>query len=130
MRMSQIEKDRSHARIIGSAAKLVRQHGIEGTSVDDVMKDAGLTHGGFYKHFESKDTLVAAALDEAFKEIIEMLEPQTLKQNAASLSTDFQSFYLSDPHVASSNKGCPIAALSGVTWHGVRLRSRRDLAQA
>ena len=113
MRMSQEEKDRSHARIIASAARLVRQNGVEGASVNDVMKDAGLTHGGFYKHFESKDALLVAALDSAFSEIAEMLGPALAEEAAAAKSADFQSFYLSDGHVASPAIGCPVAALSG-----------------
>ena len=113
MRMSQEEKDRSHARIIASAAKLVRQHGVDGSSVHDVMKDAGLTHGGFYKHFESKDALLAAALDTAFDEISAMLQPRQGDGGASANVAEFQAFYLSDGHVASPAIGCPVAALSG-----------------
>ncbi len=112
MRMSHEEKDRSHARIVASAAKLVRQHGVEGASVNDVMKDAGLTHGGFYKHFGSKDDLLAAALDKAFDEISERLAPGPGTDEAATGLAAFQAFYLSDGHVASPAVGCPIAALS------------------
>ena len=113
MRVSQDEKDRSHARIIASAARLVRARGVEGASVNDVMNDAGLTHGGFYKHFESKDALLAAALERAFEETASMLESQLGGAEAAARSTEFKSFYLSDGHVASPAIGCPIAALSG-----------------
>ena len=125
MRMSQEEKDRSHARIIASAARLVRKHGVEGASVNDVMKDAGMTHGGFYKHFESKDALLAAALDSAFSEIAEMLGPGLPTGKAAARSSDFQAFYLSDRHVASPSMGCPIAALSGdIAREAVALKAR------
>ena len=113
MRVSQEEKDRSHARIVASAARLVRQHGVEGASVNDVMKDAGLTHGGFYKHFGSKDALLIAALDTAFAEIETMLGPALAGDAAAAGSADFHAFYLSDGHVASPAIGCPVAALSG-----------------
>ena len=63
MRMSQAEKDKSHARIVASASRLLRERGIDGASVSDVMKDAGLTHGGFYKHFASKDELAETAFE-------------------------------------------------------------------
>ena len=61
MRMSQEEKEKSHERIIVSAARLLRERGVEGASVNDVMSDAGLTHGGFYKHFDTKDALLASS---------------------------------------------------------------------
>ncbi len=113
MRMSREDKDQSHARIIANAAKLVRRRGVEGASVNDVMKEAGLTHGGFYKHFRSKDALLAAALESAFSEIAEMLGPGLADDLAAARSADFQDFYLSDRHVASPAIGCPVAALGG-----------------
>ena len=125
MRMSQEEKDRSHARIIASAAKLARQRGVDGASVNDVMKDAGLTHGGFYKHFESKDALLAAALKSAFDDIVDMLGPDLQEGKANPRLTEFQDFYLSDGHVASPSIGCPVAALSGDIARGtIALRAR------
>ncbi len=125
MRMSQEEKDRSHLRIIASAARLFRLGGIEGASVSDVMKDAGFTHGGFYKHFDSKDTMLVAALDRAFEEIAEMLEPKSKATEADALAADFRQFYLSDRHVASSAIGCPIAALSNDVARGAELLKAR-----
>lgn len=118
MRMSQDEKDRSHARIVASAAKLARERGVEGASVNDVMKDAGLTHGGFYKHFESKDALLAAALDRAFADIAAMLDAQISDGGAAAGGAAFQAYYLSDGHVANPAIGCPIAALGGDVARG------------
>lgn len=118
MRMSRDEKDRSHGRIIASAARLAREHGLDGASVNDVMKDAGMTHGGFYKHFESKDALLAAALDSAFDDISAMLGFEASKDDAADNAAGFQAIYLSDGHVASPSIGCPIAALSGDVARG------------
>ena len=113
MRMSQEEKERSYVRIVASAAKLIRQHGMEGASVNDVMRDAGMTHGGFYKHFDSKEELVSAALDKAFAEIVDLLGPEPPEGDEVARATGFRSFYLSDEHVASPSLGCPVAALSG-----------------
>ncbi len=118
MKMSRDEKELSHARIVASAAKLVRQHGLSGASVNDVMKDAGLTHGGFYRHFESKDDLLAAALDRAFDDVLEMLTPARRMDDAETNLTDIQALYLSDGHVAAPAIGCPIAALSGDVARG------------
>jgi TetR/AcrR family transcriptional repressor of nem operon len=111
MKMSREEKHRSHARIVASAARLMRQHGVEGASVNDVMTHAGLTHGGFYKHFGSKDDLLAAALDRAFDDIAEMIGPDPTPAEAPARLAAFQAFYLSDAHVATPAAGCPIAAL-------------------
>lgn len=106
MRMSQAEKDKSHARIVASASRLLRERGVDGASVSDVMKDAGLTHGGFYKHFPNKDAMVASALDAAFATFIAMLDgagPEGAKA--------YRDLYLSDTHVRNPGVGCPVAAL-------------------
>ncbi len=111
MRASQEEKERSHERIIASAAKLFRRNGIEGASVGDVMRDAGLTHGGFYKHFDSKESLLVAALDRAFDETLAWLGPKQPDEKPVATAGNFREVYLSDQHVASPSIGCPIAAL-------------------
>ena len=113
MRMSQEEKVKSRARILGSASRLFRERGLDGASVADVMQDADMTHGGFYKHFESKDALLAAALDQAFAEIAEKLEPAIAPGAAQAIASEFQDFYLSDGHKTSPGCGCPVAALGG-----------------
>jgi TetR/AcrR family transcriptional repressor of nem operon len=111
MRVSQEEKDRSHTRIIASAAKLLRKHGVDRASVGDVMSDAGLTHGGFYKHFESKDELVAAAIDKAFEDITKILEAGVYPGFERDPPSDFRAYYLSNGHVATPEIGCPIASI-------------------
>ena len=106
MRMSNEEKQKSRARILKAASRRFRENGIAGTGVADVMKDAGMTHGGFYKHFEDKDALVRAALAEAFGDV---LDPESLEKDADT----FKERYLSTAHRDASGKGCPIAALGG-----------------
>lgn len=106
MRMSQAEKDKSHARIVDSASRLLRERGVDGASVSDVMKDAGLTHGGFYKHFDSKDALVESALDAAFATFTAMLASD--RPDAAGA---YRELYLSDKHVKNPGRGCPVAAI-------------------
>ena len=125
MRASQEEKDRSHARIVASAARLVRQHGVEGASVNDVMKEAGLTHGGFYKHFDSKDAMLAAALDRAFEDVLGMLASPPGSGGPDASAAALRALYLSDGHVASPSIGCPIAALGGDIGRGaIALKAR------
>ncbi len=104
MRMSQADKDRTHARILGHAAGLLRERGLKGTSVADVMSEAGLTHGGFYKHFDSKDALIESALDAAFTDIVAMVE-------RTDTLAAYQARYLSPVHVENPGRGCPVAAL-------------------
>ena len=67
------KKEETRERILRAAARAIRKHGYEGVGVADVMKEAGLTHGGFYAHFESRDALLAAAADQAGAESIEYL---------------------------------------------------------
>jgi TetR/AcrR family transcriptional regulator, transcriptional repressor for nem operon len=73
MRHSKEDKAASHERIVEVAAARIRESGTEQPGVAEIMRAAGLTHGGFYKHFESKDQLVAEACAEAVKTILEML---------------------------------------------------------
>src|SRR5690349_9427188 len=65
-RVSQAQAAQNRERIVDTAARLFRERGMAGVSVADVMAEAGLTHGGFYKHFASKDALVAEAVTLAF----------------------------------------------------------------
>src|SRR5258708_18489219 len=61
-------KEETHERILNAAARAIRRHGYAGVGVADVMKEAGLTHGGFYAHFDSRDTLLVEALERAGRE--------------------------------------------------------------
>ena len=108
MRMSQAEKDKSHARIVASASRLLRERGVDGASVSEVMKDAGLTHGGFYKHFSNKDALVESAVEAAFAEFTRILQEGAPDQAAAA----YRELYLSEKHVHNPGRGCPAASVS------------------
>ncbi len=107
MRVSQAEKEKSHARIVASASRLLRERGLEGASVDEVMKAAGMTHGGFYKHFESKEALVEAAIGAAFATFAEPLERGEPERAAAA----YRALYLSDDHKNHPGLGCPVASV-------------------
>src|ERR1700724_2472151 len=69
MGYSKSDKEQTHTRIVSVAAKRFRELGLEGIGVADVMKEAGVTVGGFYKHFESRDELVVEALATAFQDL-------------------------------------------------------------
>ena len=89
----------------------MREHGHEGISVADLMKRAGLTHGGFYAHFKNRDDLVAEAIDRMFEDskakVALHLRPSDPREGLAALIDD----YLSDDHRRRVGTGCPIAAL-------------------
>ena len=112
MRVSQAEMDKSHQRIVEGASRLIRKQGIETTSVNDVMKKAGLTHGGFYRHFESKEELVAAALAGAFDEVIRVIDESYRTLGVKNGAEEYYQYYLSQNHLEHPELGCPVAALS------------------
>jgi TetR/AcrR family transcriptional repressor of nem operon len=107
MRMSQAEKDKSHGRIVASASRLLRERGLDGASVDEMMKAAGMTHGGFYKHFDNKEALIEAAIDAAFAGFAEPLERGEPERAVAA----YRALYLSDGHKNHPGIGCPVASL-------------------
>jgi TetR/AcrR family transcriptional repressor of nem operon len=108
-------KAETHERIVETAARAIRAQGYAGASVADVMKQAGLTHGGFYAHFASRDAMVEEAIDRAADDgrarlhaVAERAEPgQALAAVVAS--------YLSDRHVEHPESGCTLAALGSET---------------
>jgi TetR/AcrR family transcriptional repressor of nem operon len=109
--MSEAEKQRSHKRILDAAARLFRENGIEATSVADVMNAAGMTHGGFYRHFSSKEDLVAAAFRHAVHGVVASIEEDTSTKGRAREIEDYIENYLSEEHVNNLGKGCPLATL-------------------
>ncbi len=104
----------SHERILASAARALRRGGFDGIGVADVMKDAGLTHGGFYAHFASRDALLAAALERAGQDSAARIAQAVTSRSArgASPLRALVDGYLSAAHLTSADKGCPVAALA------------------
>ncbi len=111
-RASKEAKAESRARILAAAARLFRERGIEATGLGEVMTAAGLTHGGFYRHFASKEALVAAAIDAAVEGIAAPLAAQIAAEGARPAVCAYVERYLSQAHVAHPEAGCPIAALA------------------
>lgn len=105
-------KEESHARIVRAAARAIRKHGYGGVGVAEVMKDAGLTHGGFYAHFASRDALLAEAADQAGAESLENLSKAIARAKPGEELAALVDTYLSDRHLAAPEQGlgCAIAA--------------------
>ena len=104
-------KRNTRDRIVEAAAAALRQNGIAEVGVADLMRRAGLTHGGFYAHFESKDDLVAAALEYASAQAHSMLEIPLKEDTPANRLLRAAMTYLSSAHLAHPEWGCPVAAL-------------------
>jgi TetR/AcrR family transcriptional regulator, transcriptional repressor for nem operon len=104
-------KEATHERIVQAAARAIRRSGYSGTGVADIMKDAGLTHGGFYAHFDSREAMLAEAADRAGAESVATLERiAAAAPPEKSLQTLLRA-YLSKEHFESAESGCPMAAL-------------------
>jgi len=119
VRRSKEDTEQTRRDIVASAAKLFRGRGIDAVSVADVMGSLGLTVGGFYRHFDSKDALVAEAIDSASRATTEATGP------GVRMVDD----YLSRAHRDHPELGCPVAALcsEAVHQHG---QSRRAFSRA
>lgn len=106
-------REATHARIVGVAAKAIRRDGYTGTGVAAVMKEAGLTHGGFYAHFGSRDDLLIEALQLAGKES-RAIVAEAVEAGRASGRSPFRTLvetYLDDRQLSHLEIGCPVAAL-------------------
>jgi TetR/AcrR family transcriptional repressor of nem operon len=112
---SQTEKAASHARIVDIAARRFRERGFEAVGVADLMAEAGLTHGGFYKHFPSRDALVTEATARAFADAWQHWKRFLPEGEGADLETVLR-YYLTESHRGDRERGCPIAALMVDTW--------------
>ena len=111
MGRSQLEKQKTHERIVTLAAKRLREEGLEGIGVADLMKEAGLTVGGFYKHFASRDELVAEAVESAIGSWRRQQEEKGIDPGSVSLN-DYVDTYLSEGHRDRCGEGCAYAALT------------------
>lgn len=106
MRVTREKAAENRARIVETAARLFRDKGFDGVGLDAIMKEAGLTHGGFYGHFTSKEDLAAEAVARA-------VEQGAGWQSRYTNIADFVSDYLSESHFADRANGCVLAALGG-----------------
>src|SRR5947199_6792440 len=113
MKKPATRKEASHERIVRAAARAIRKHGYPGVGVAEVMKEAGLTHGGFYSHFESRDALLVEALERAGRQSAEAVAraAESRARDGVSAFRSLVESYLAESHLASLESGCPVAAL-------------------
>jgi TetR/AcrR family transcriptional repressor of nem operon len=104
-------KEATRLRILDAAAAALRQHGLDGVSVAEIMKEAGLTHGGFYAHFRSKDDLIAAALRHAGAQSRARVATRLDEQAGEATLLALAESYLSRQHSEHPERGCPLATL-------------------
>ena len=123
MKVSKAEAAQNRERIIEVAAKLFRERGFDGIGVADLMKSAGLTHGGFYGHFASKEDLMAQACARALDASQDALR-QVVERDGANALSVIASAYLSPTHRDHPGEGCVLAALGAeAARHGSPLRT-------
>lgn len=109
-------KQQTRERIVASARRLWKEHGYANVSINQIMKDAGLTHGGFYAHFQSKEELFAeAALDTGMLERYRAMIADSDVTHIGVLEM-LLDFYLSTEHRDNPADGCPLVALSEDAW--------------
>jgi TetR/AcrR family transcriptional regulator, transcriptional repressor for nem operon len=112
MRYDREHKARTHERIVKSASRQFRAEGLTGPGVINVMKASGLTHGGFYKHFKSKDDLLVEAVDQSVHEIGTQLIEWARQSKPGDAWKELVKKYLSIEHCEHAESGCPMAALA------------------
>ena len=112
MRYGPKHKIETHQRIVKDASRRIRAEGLTGAAVSAIMKDAGLTHGGFYKHFGSKDDLLLESLREGSREIEDTLVRAGEQSQPGEAWKAIVKTYLTLELCEHPERGCPLAALS------------------
>lgn len=111
MKKSREDALQTRQKIVAVASRDFREKGINGVGVADLMQSAGLTHGGFYKHFDSKEALAAEACDAALKDTLSELAQSTNQVDDNEAIRALVTAYLSRAHSLHPEQGCAIAAL-------------------
>jgi TetR/AcrR family transcriptional repressor of nem operon len=112
MRYRPEHKAEVHQKIVKDASRRVRTEGLTGAAVAAVMRDTGLTHGGFYKHFDNKDELLVESLREAFREMTGTLADAAEQSHPETAWKAIVKTYLSLEYCDHAERGCPLAALA------------------
>lgn len=112
MRYQRGHKAEIHHKIVKDASQRVRAEGLNGAAVSTVMRDAGLTHGGFYKHFGSKDDLLVESLSEAFRGFTDDLVRAAEQSPPGEAWKTIVKTYLRPELCDHPERGCPLAALA------------------
>lgn len=115
MKVSKAQAARNREGIVDAAARLYRERGLDGVGVAEITRDAGLTHGGLYRHFESKEALAREACLRAFEWTIRPPDGQASSQADGAPAAGLRALvhgYLSTHHRDHPGEGCPVAALA------------------
>jgi TetR/AcrR family transcriptional regulator, transcriptional repressor for nem operon len=112
MRYDADHKVKTHRRIVRNASHQLRAKGLNGPAVATLMKASGLTHGGFYKHFGSRDDLVIEAIEESLQELSDRLVSAARQAKGGEGWKEMVKTYLSLELCDRADEGCPIAALA------------------
>src|SRR5215467_10622257 len=112
MRYRPEHKAETHKKIVEDASRRVRAGGLDGAGVAEVMRDTGLTHGGFYKHFSSKGDLLAESVTEAFRDMGARLIRVAEQSPPGTAWKAMVTEYLSQDHCDHPDRGCPLAAFA------------------
>jgi AcrR family transcriptional regulator len=116
-------KEATHDRIVDTAARAIRRSGYGGTGVAEIMKEAGLTHGGYYAHFDSREEMLAEAADRAGADGMASLSRVASEAPPHQALAAMLRAYLSREHVEGAESGCAVAALgSEMPRQGPRVR--------
>lgn len=113
MRYPEDHKQETRARVVKAAARSLRQQGPDRLAVAGVMAEVGLTHGGFYAHFTSKEALLGAAVEEAFRQGRKRFALATGDLGPRAALKAYVDMYVSASHRDGRELGCPITALAG-----------------
>src|SRR5262245_50470194 len=112
MRYRPEHKIEIHQKIVKDASRRVRAEGLNGAAVVSVMRDTGLTHGGFYKHFGNKDELLMESVSAAFRAIVETLVRVAEQSSRGEAWKAMVKTYLRPEFCEYPERGCPLAALA------------------
>jgi TetR/AcrR family transcriptional repressor of nem operon len=112
VRRSRVETAETRQLILDTASREFRRNGIAETGLSDIMNSAGLTHGGFYRHFESKDTLVCEALKEAFDQLFEGLNTRIEASARNAALEALVDYYLTPDRRDDCELACPLTTLA------------------
>lgn len=112
MRYPPEHKTETRQKIVKDASRHIRAEGITGAAVSTVMHDSGLTHGGFYKHFDSKDELLLESLREAFRDIADRLTLAAQRSKPETAWKTIVETYLTMEYCDHPERGCPLPALA------------------
>lgn len=110
-------KARTRQRILDEAARVMRECGTESIGVASLMKRVGLTHGGFYAHFDSREALVQTVIAEMFTDSTQRMQPLWQQSDPAERLNTLIDYYLSETHRDSPAEGCPMPALVSEVGH-------------